>query len=64
VAENYSASTTAEDVLAKMREQGITDLDDIVRKGLDVAQEAADKSDAPTFGAVFIHKSFCFYHEE
>jgi hypothetical protein len=47
-----------------MREQGITDLDDIVRKGLDVAQEAADKSDAPTFGAVFIHKSFCFYHEE
>jgi hypothetical protein len=32
-------------LLRLLREQGVTDLEALVQKGLDVAQEAAEKSD-------------------
>jgi hypothetical protein len=55
---------TLEEVLAIMREQGITDLDDVIQKALQVAQEEADKNDEPAHAVTFLHEHFCFFHSE
>jgi hypothetical protein len=51
-------------LLRILREQGVTDLGALVKKGLDAAEEVAEKEDEPPVVDVFISAHYVYvYHE-
>ena len=49
-------------LLRMLREQGVTDLDDLVTKGLDSAQAAVDDGAVQGPGDVFISAHYVYVH--
>ena len=61
MAESLSTLTDAE-VIQRLREYGVSNLGDLVRTGLTMAQNAAETSDVALASDVYIHQHFVFYH--
>jgi hypothetical protein len=58
-----SKTSKPADVLGALRQQGIVDLDGLVKKALDVGRTAADEVILPQDQSYFIHDHFILYHE-
>jgi hypothetical protein len=65
VGESLTPTTmSVAEILERLRAQGVTDLEDVVRIAVDAAREAADKEDEPAHGVAWIHPHFVLWHSE
>ena len=60
--ESLSALPEAE-VRERLQQYGVSNLGELVRTALNVAQNAAERSDEATATDIYIHEHYVFWHE-